>query len=271
MSDPQIADKLVNSDFKSGRVEDPTKLDDKHEKKVKKYCKEFFDKAAYKHRKLEKEKAARKQKSEASKTNGTTVVKERSPVLNLDASPDIKGEGESDEEDVKMSEDEDEKPTPPTPSAGTNGDGLKRKREEDDEEDVKADSDMSKSPVKRIKSESPPPPPPPPQPPAESPPTQSEDASPPETTNHLYADTSFAEKSMADVLAEAQQDPGDGDDGAEISMQEANDTFANPSKENKDSPHLSDTIEHGPRSPPQLQNGHLPQLKAEQSDVEARS
>jgi SRI (Set2 Rpb1 interacting) domain len=286
----QIADKLANSDFKSGRVEDPTKIDEKHETKVKRYCKEFFDKAAHKHRKLEKEKAARKQKPESSKANGATVTANTSPVRNLDASPDSKKEGHSDDEDVRMSEDENETPTPPTPSAGINGDGLKRKRDEDDEEQVEADSDVSKSPAKRMKSESPlppppppppsepavespsmpyegtsaagmngdglkrkrdeneeeqvevdsdvsrspakrmksespPPPPPPPGPPADTPPAQSEELSPSEIENSLHADTSFAEKSMADVLAEAQQDSGDGDDAADVSMEDANDSF----------------------------------------------
>jgi SRI (Set2 Rpb1 interacting) domain len=351
----QIADKLANSDFKSGRVEDPTKIDEKHETKVKKYCKEFFDKAAHKHRKLEKEKAARKLKPESSKANGSTVTAHTPPIRNLDASPDSKKEGHSDDEDVKLSEDEDETPTPPTPSArinsdgpkrkreeddgermnvesemsqspskriksesplppppppppsdpvvgspslrygdasaaGINGDGPKRKRDEDDEEEaevdsdvskspakrmksesplapppppppsepglespsmrykgslaagmngdslkrkrneaneeqVVVDSDVSKSPVKRMKSESPPPPPPPPGPPIDTPPTQAEEMSLNVVENHLHADTSFAEKSMADVLAEAQQDSGDGDDAADVSMEDANDSF----------------------------------------------
>ncbi len=328
----QIADKLANSDFKSGRVEDPTKIDEKHEKKVKRYCKEFFDKAAHKHRKLEKEKTARKPRPEVFKPNGGTVAEmTNSPVLNLDASPDIKREGNSDDDDVKMSEDEDEIPTSPTPSAGLNDIGLKRKREGGDEEEIKADIDLSKSPMKRmksespcpptpppartvgipviqpghsspaetngdvskrkreaddnedrkvpadisrspakrtrsespptslvitngnshkrgrdedeeednrvnrdaskspakrLKSESPLPPPPPPGPPVDTPPMQSEDASPSETMDQLHADTSFADKSMADVLAEAQQDPGDGDDIGDLSMQDANDRWA---------------------------------------------
>jgi [histone H3]-lysine36 N-trimethyltransferase len=286
----QIADKLANSDFKSGRVEDPTKIDEKHEMKVKKYCKEFFDKAAHKHRKLEKEKAARKQKLESSKTNGAAVPATTSPVQNLDASPDSKEEGHSDDEDVRISEVENETPTPPTPSAGMNGDGLKRKRDEDDEDQVDVESEVSKSPAKRMKSASPPPPPPPPPPeppvdsppmgyegtsaagmdgdglkrkrgrddeeeieiesnaskspakrmksespppppppppgpPADTPPAQSEEVSPSEMENHLHADTSFAEKSMADVLAEAQQDSGDGDDPADVSMEDANESF----------------------------------------------
>jgi [histone H3]-lysine36 N-trimethyltransferase len=267
----QIADKLVNSDFKSGRVDDPTKIDEKHEKKVKKYCKEFFDKAAYKHRKLEKERATRKQKSEESKSNDAAAADATSPVLNLDASPDMKREGNSEDDDVKMSEDEEEKPTPPSPSIGTNGDGLKRKREEDDEEDLKAEIDITKSPAKRMKSESPPPPPPPPGPPVDTPPMQSEDASPTETDEHLHADTSFAEKSMADVLAQAQQDSCDGDDGADVSMQDANHNFANGVKDAKDSLHFSDVVEHGLRSPSEQQNGHSPRLKAKPREIKAES
>jgi hypothetical protein len=253
-------------------VEDPTRIDERHEKKIKKYCKDFFDKAAYKHRKLEKEKAARKQKSSGSKASGTAAAELTSPILNLDASPDVKREGQSDDEDVKMSEDEDEKPSPPTPSAtGLNGDGLKRKREDDDEEDVKAESDVSKSPAKRIKSESPPPPPPPPEPPADTPPIQSADVSPTELSNHLHADTSFADKSMADVLAEAQQDSCDCDDDADVSMQDANANFAANVKETKDSPPLSEVAEHGTRSPHQMQNGHSPRLKVEGSEIQAKS
>jgi SRI (Set2 Rpb1 interacting) domain len=264
----QIADKLVNSDFKSGRVDDPTKIDEKHEKKVKKYCKDFFDKAAYKHRKLEKEKAARKQKPTTSKSNGMATAEATSPTMNLDASPDVKNEGRSDDDDVKMSDDEDEKQTPLTPSAAMNGEGLKRKRDEDD---IKADSEISKSPAKRMKSESPPPPPPPPAPPVGTPPMQCEDVSPAEIESALHADTSFAEKSMADVLAEAQQDSGDGYDGADTSMQDANDSFANTVKEARDSPHLNEIVEYGPRSPSQIQIGHSPQLKAERPVIKAES
>jgi SRI (Set2 Rpb1 interacting) domain len=267
----QIADKLVNSDFKSGRVDDPTKIDDKHEKKVKKYCKDFFDKAAYKHRKLEKEKAARKQKPATSKTNGTATVEATSPALNLDASPDVKTEGRSDDDDVKMSDDEDEKQTPPTPPAAMNGEGLKRKRDEDDEDDIKADGEISKSPAKRMRSESPPPPPPPPAPPVDTPPMQCEDMSPAEIESALHADTSFAEKSMADVLAEAQQDSGDGDDGADTSMQDANDSFANTVNEARGSPHLNENVDHGLRSPSQIRNGHSPRLKAERPVIKAES
>ena len=204
--------------------------------------------------------------------NGAAAVKTTSPVLNLDASPDLKTDGHSDDEDVKMSEDEDETPTPPTPSAGMNGDGLKRKREEDDEVDVKTDSDASKSPAKRVKSNSPlPPPPPPPEPPVDSPPMQSDGWSPADVAKALHADTSFADKSMADVLAEAQQDSGDGDDLTGVSLQDANDSFVNVIKDARESPHLNDIGEHDPLSPSRLQNGHSPRLKAKYNDIKAES
>ncbi len=118
--------------------------------------------------------------------------------------------------------------SPPNSLVATNGNSRKRGRDEDkeEEEENKVNSDTSESPAKRSKSESPVPPPPPPGPPVDTPPMQSEDASPGKTPNQLHADTSFAEKSMADVLAEAQQDPGDGDDVGDLSMQDANDRWA---------------------------------------------
>lgn len=97
-----------------------------------------------------------------------------------------------------------------------------------------------------------------------------------ETANHLHADTSFAEKSMADVLAQAQQDSGDGDEGADTSMHDANDSPSNNIKESKDSPQkdspsLSDVVEHDAHSPSRLQNGHTPQLKFDLSEIKAQS
>ena len=238
----EIAKKLVESDFKGGRVEDPAKISDKHQQKVKKYCRDFFEKAAYKHSKHEKEKAAKKARG----TNGTkpdtaailtATSIATSPTQNLDASPDVdvKKENESDDEDVKMSEDEpdeDEKPTPASPSTDMqNGDTLKRKRSRSAGRHAKGEDDLTKSPLKKLNLDSPPPPPPPPPaPPMETPdgtPGQSEDASPAET--RLHADTSFKSKSMADVLAEAQQDTGD---DADVSMEDPNTSFENGLKEN---------------------------------------
>src|ERR1700722_9704832 len=56
----EIGKKLVASDFKNNRVEDPTKISSKQEKKVKKYVKDFFDKAVAKKAAHDKMKAHKK-------------------------------------------------------------------------------------------------------------------------------------------------------------------------------------------------------------------
>lgn len=107
----------------------------------------------------------------------------------------------------------------------------------------------------------------------DTPPIQFDDVSPAEMANHIHADTSFADKSMADVLAEAQQDPGDndGDDGADVSMQDANDSFGDIVKQVRDTPQLTDMVEHVPRSPSSMANGHSPRLKADFGIIKAES
>ncbi|GMF75822.1 unnamed protein product [Aspergillus oryzae] len=139
---PQVAKKLVNSDFKNNRVEDPTKISEKQQKKVKKYCKEFFDKAVLKHRAYEQRKYEKQAKGMDSK-----VETPQAP---------------SDDEalDVKMSDDEedkaDEKDTPMT-AEETQG-GTKRKREGGIAEDSNLGEYISSS--KRQRSSTPPPLPP---------------------------------------------------------------------------------------------------------------
>lgn len=138
----------MNSDFKNNRVENPTAINDKQQKKVRNYCKEYFEKAVVKHR--EHEKKAGKGTKEAGHT----------------------ANGESDEGvDVKMSDDEGGKDTPGDgEETETPGSSLKRKRDDDPE---KEDGKQSPSPSKRQRSSTPPPPPPPPMSPgqAESTPT----------------------------------------------------------------------------------------------------
>ncbi|EHA22428.1 hypothetical protein ASPNIDRAFT_51069 [Aspergillus niger ATCC 1015] len=146
-----VAKKLVNSDFKNNRVGDPTKIDDKQQKKVKKFCKEFFDKAVAKHRAYEQRKAERQSKEPDSKPN--------------DAAAEVV---EDDGPDMKMSDDEDDRvtaqdgETPTTMTEDLQG-HLKRKRE--DEPSI-GDGSMTEyttpSSSKRQRSSTPPPPPPPP-------------------------------------------------------------------------------------------------------------
>lgn len=134
----QLAKKLVNSDYKNSRVEDPTKISDKQQKKVKQFSKEFFDKAVVKHRAHEKKRAEKKD-------------------IKVEDTP----HAESDEVlDVKMSDDED-KAEDTSMFAGTEDSigSLKRKRE--DAGAGNESVDLSASPMKRPRSTTPLPPPPP--------------------------------------------------------------------------------------------------------------
>ena len=168
----KISKKLVSSDFKNNRVEDPTKISSRQEKQVKKHVKEYFDKAVAKKREHEKKKAERVSKE------GDSAA---SPIPAVIA--DVKEEGESDgDQDMAMSDDdEDGKPkpestTPVTPSDQLlQAEGLKRKRDKDEGLDSMKIEDSEATPSKRHKSESPPPPPPPP-PPA--------DGTPPDSTSY---------------------------------------------------------------------------------------
>ena len=182
----EISKKLVAADYKAGRVTDPTKIDDKQKGKVKDYCKQYFDRAAHKHKKAEAEK----------KTKGTTNTSTptaMSPATDQDFTP-MKKE-ESDDEDVKMSDHED------TPSERST---LKRKR--GDSSPVVKTEDRDKSPHKKLNVNTPPPPPPP-APPIETPPaTTPDDGMEVEADLHDEGDTMFRDKSMADVQALAQQE-----------------------------------------------------------------
>ncbi|KAL4868519.1 hypothetical protein BDV12DRAFT_102192 [Aspergillus spectabilis] len=136
-----VAKKLVNSDFKNNRVTDPTKIDDKQQKKVKKFCKEFFDKAVAKHHAHEQRKAEKVTKESGSDHKPTTPAGGQS-------------EGEDQTPDVKMSDDENN-----TERGGSNS--LKRKRDELSVGDANTPDDTPTSSSKRQRSLTPPPPPPP--------------------------------------------------------------------------------------------------------------
>lgn len=165
----EIAKKLVASDFKANRVTNPTKIDDKQQRKVKEYCRQFFDKAASKHKKHEDDRSARRSKDKHSKS-----------ISNHPASPVVKSEYADEDEDIKMSDHEldDVKPTPVGTPSDT-GQGTKRKREHPSPvTDVKQeDTDTPQSPLKKPHLDdpsvsstiaTPPPPPPPPDTPIES-------------------------------------------------------------------------------------------------------
>jgi hypothetical protein len=66
----QISKKLVSSDFKNNRVTDLKSISSKQERAVKKYVKEFFDKAVVKHREHEQQRAKREGKDLPVESNG---------------------------------------------------------------------------------------------------------------------------------------------------------------------------------------------------------
>ncbi|PYI22165.1 hypothetical protein BO99DRAFT_354298 [Aspergillus violaceofuscus CBS 115571] len=147
-----VAKKLVNSDFKNNRVEDPTKIDEKQQRKVKNFCKEFFDKAVVKHRAHEKRRAERQ-----------SMEAHMRPAVATAAGP------AEDDPDVRMSDDEDDHDGPAQEgdtnmlSAGEMQGIFKRKREEDMATgDGSATDFTTPSSSKRQRSSTPPPPPPPP-------------------------------------------------------------------------------------------------------------
>lgn len=140
---------LVASDYKHNRVDDPTYISEKTEKKVKKYVKDFLDKAVVKHREHEKHKVEREAQSDTVTAESASASKAVAPV-------ETPGAPHGDD-DVVMSDVEDV----PTSSP------VKRKRDEDvDMMDTSLTPEEAPS-VKRVKEEtpeeaSPPPPPPPP-------------------------------------------------------------------------------------------------------------
>lgn len=148
----EVGKKLVASDFKNNRVEDPMKISEKQEKKVKKYVREYFEKAVEKKKVLERRKREKEQAVASSTSND-----------NGNGNGDGVN-GEVDEMDLTPNS-----PSPPSPEPDTQSQSatpspdLSRKRPRD----VDPDTPSSES-NKRIKEESedvdatPPPPPPPP-------------------------------------------------------------------------------------------------------------
>ena len=160
----EISKKLVSSDFKNRRVQDPTKIDSKKEKQVRTYVRDFFDKASKKHKEREQRRAERKAKQASANASSAGAV-----------AAEIRKEEEEEEEsegdqDMAISEDEEEvsqlrieSTTPSTPMDHAQAaDGLKRKRE--DHADLGLLEDSESTPNKMLKSDVLPPPPPPPPP-----------------------------------------------------------------------------------------------------------
>jgi hypothetical protein len=146
----EIAKKLVNSDYKHNRVSDPTKISSKQEKNIKKFVKEFFDKAVVKHREHEK----RKKEREAKGANGEKGSGMISPIRPQDKDDSKDG---LIEDEVKLTDDEGSD----NEDEDLNGNGRKRKDVDEDEE---TSSKRAKTEGEDEMMDTPPPPPPPPPP-----------------------------------------------------------------------------------------------------------
>ncbi|KAH8752563.1 hypothetical protein F5883DRAFT_203437 [Diaporthe sp. PMI_573] len=147
-----VSKKLVSSDYKNNRVADPTTISEKQEKKIRKYVKDFLDRAVEKYQDHEKRKAERAPGPSHAKTkepNNEAITSVETPGTN----------GPAGDEPTALSETED---------GATGSPERKRKRDEDDLLDAGLTPDEPPS-VKRLKDEetteepSPPPPPPPPE------------------------------------------------------------------------------------------------------------
>lgn len=177
----EVGKKLVASDFKHNRVEDPTKISEKQEKKVKSYVREFFERAVEKKKVLDKKKAG--------KSTSSSFINGANGHANGDSKAiEIDGDGHVEEEiDLTPSPVELE---PETPSL-TDSD-LKRKRDDEEGEGTPGDdtsssfANVNPDNYKRLKegleegvglglSLDGTPPPPPPPPPEEGVPVSSAD------------------------------------------------------------------------------------------------
>ncbi|KAK4232092.1 putative histone-lysine N-methyltransferase, H3 lysine-36 specific SET2 [Podospora fimiseda] len=156
----EVNKKLVASDYKNNRVEDPTFISPKQELKVKKYVKDYFERAVVKY----KEQQGQLKKKDGESSNGLG-----SPSAGEPSSSSHLVDAAATPADTPMSDVDD---TPSTEQSGVN----KRKREDEVDDDLNRsppDENLSESTpsIKRLKEHddgpeeripSPPPPPPPP-------------------------------------------------------------------------------------------------------------
>jgi [histone H3]-lysine36 N-trimethyltransferase len=161
-------------------VSDPNKISSKQERAVKKYVKEFFDKAVVKHREHEKRKREKATRAAADARPLTTTLSKSPPDAPM-------ADGADDE--VQLSDadndDNDDDNDVVSDDASPSNSERKRKREREDEDEAGHGNgyghgrrlpDVDGAGLKRVKTldddllpPTPPPPPPPPPPPAGSP------------------------------------------------------------------------------------------------------
>lgn len=149
-----VSKKLVSSDYKNKRVEDPTLISEKQEKKVRKYVKDYLDRAVEKYQELEKRKMEHTS-GQGSEVKGLSAATDADAIASVET-PGT-GEARAVDEDAVMSDVEDATRSSP-----------ERKRKRDEEDLLGASLTPEETPsLKRLKEEetteepTPPPPPPP--------------------------------------------------------------------------------------------------------------
>ncbi|KAI1824452.1 hypothetical protein F4861DRAFT_264437 [Xylaria intraflava] len=151
----EVNKKLVSSDYKNNRVDDPTSITEKRERKVKTYVKEFLDRAVEKYQEHEK----KKKQEHATKNKKSSQL----PVINGHSTPMETGANRENMH-VVMTDDEE---TGATPGSAD----LKRKREDDSIEspnEAPSETRFLKRAKEENENDAPSPPPPPPPPPLDS-------------------------------------------------------------------------------------------------------
>lgn len=183
----EVNKKLVSSDYKNNRVEDPTSISSKQAKKVHKYAHDFFQRAVVKFTDHEKKK---KEVGSADKPAAGTPSQPGEATSSIDTP--IEGD-----------------------ISPTSSPGRKRKRDADDDQANSPEAPPSETPsVKRVKDDEAdaerghPSPPTPPPPPAETPPTE-EERSMREQEEALMRENEEAQR----LEDEAQAHQGDRKDG----------------------------------------------------------
>ncbi|KAK0621509.1 methyltransferase-like protein [Bombardia bombarda] len=154
--------KLVASDYKHNRVDDPTRISSKQEKKVKKYVKEFFDRALVKFRELEQKKAER------TTTQDTTTTAEKQQQQKQQQPPTEAGQAAAAAETPAAAAEDDDVVLSDVEDDSTLSTGSERKRKREGELESAGETPSETPSLKRVKEDevvdipSPPPPPPPP-------------------------------------------------------------------------------------------------------------
>ena len=157
---------MVESDFKHNRVEDIHRIDEKQQHKVKKYCREYFEKAVVKHR-LYEEKKAQKRKADLDKTKDSSREEKRHD----EGDEDQPGQHKPDTNHNGDKQDREREPSPSAAgdaagsdasSAEEDHDGNNKSAEQDDSAKRKRDTpeeteagNPGRSPIKRRRSMTP--------------------------------------------------------------------------------------------------------------------